>query len=116
MLIWVITLVRFSKVDELLYFERTTGAYTAMYAGFLVLVSLLSGFGFWMERFTIMISSLHRDYLLAIYTSEISFILSFYLLTIAQCLLLAFIFVLTGTWVKWYKDKRIIKNHIIKQQ
>jgi hypothetical protein len=79
-------------------------------------IYLLSGFGFWMERFTIMITSFHRDYLPAPYTSEISFILSFYLLTIAQCLLLAVIFVHMGTWIKWYNDKRIIKNHIFKQQ
>jgi hypothetical protein len=30
-------------------------------------------------------------------------------------LLLAVIFALNGTWIKRYKDKRIIKNHIIKQ-
>jgi hypothetical protein len=49
------------------------------------------------------------------YYSEIGFIPGFYLLTIAQCLLLAVIFALNGTWIKRYKDKRIIKNHIIKQ-
>jgi Ni/Fe-hydrogenase subunit HybB-like protein len=138
MLIWVITLVQFLKVNELLYFERATGLYAAMYivvlfcsmvlplvlfhpklgnkAWVLFLVSLLSCSGFWMEQFTLMMTSLHRDYLPATYTSGISFIPSFYLLTIAQCLLLAVIFVLTGTWIKWYKDKKIIKNHIIKQQ
>ena len=136
-LIWVISLVRFSKGDELLYFERAAGPYAAMYvvvlfcsmvlplvlfhpklgnkAWVLFLVSLLSGFGFWMERFTIVMTSFHRDYLSVTHTSEISFILSFYLLTIAQCLVLAFIFVLIGTWIKRYTDKKIIEPHIIKE-
>lgn len=136
-LIWVIALVRFSKGDEILYFERATGPYAAMYvvvlfcsmllplillspkwankAWVLFLISLLSNFGFWMERFTIIMTSLHRDYLPATSTSEINYILSVYLITIAQCLVLAFIFVLAGTWIKGYNDKRIIKNHIIKQ-
>jgi len=80
----------------------------------LLLVSLLSNIGFWMERWVIIVTSIHRDYLPPSHTSEIDLISGTQALVLTHSLFIAVIFVLLGTWLENRAKKLKIKTTFFK--
>lgn len=80
----------------------------------LFLVSLLSNIGFWMERWVIIVTSIHRDYLPPTHTAGIDLMLGTQALVLAHSLFIAVIFVLLGTWLENHAEKLKLKTTFFK--
>ncbi len=134
-LVWIIAVVNFYDNKSVFNIERATGYYSGMYwfilfgsmvlpmvllipklgkkAWILFVVSLMSSFGFWMERLIIVISSLHRDFLPQGNTVNINFFMLTPMIFIIQSLLFAGIFVLINKWIKNIKQKRLLNRPVL---
>ncbi|WP_405369946.1 hypothetical protein [Nonlabens sp. Asnod2-A12] len=133
---WLLVITSFFTDQAIFSLNRLNGPYSSFYiimllgslilplvlfipkAGskvwILFLVSLLSNIGFWMERWVIIVTSIHRDYLPPTHTAEIDLMLGTQALVLAHSLFIAVIFVLLGTWLENHAEKLKLKTTFFK--
>ena len=133
---WLLVITSFFTDEAVFSIDRATGPYAFPYLimlfGSLILpfvllvpkiggkiwvlflVSLLSNIGFWMERWVIIVTTIHRDYLPPTHFSEIDFMLGTQALVLAQSIFIAVIFVFLGTWLENHAEKLKLKTSFFK--